>query len=909
MPPPPPPVPSVSWKPSSMERLLFPGEQTHETITFQSTVALSNVTISVDSTLQGYVSVTPPAIASVPANKDITLTLVISVPSGATTGIVATGNIAVANGSTKQLSLTMEIEAAASKSPLDSDIFADADGSFYPVNQLVVELASGLSLSDAENLAASVGGQVVGCMPSTNSYQFELPSKSVADLVSIESSLLSNPSVLGLFRNYLVGSLSTDLDALANRDARLTHAYDLASIRDAWTSLTAQIPLKDVTIGIIDSGIDRSHPEFSGVDTGQWVPLLSPTDTANSCNPYGHGTSVAGIIGANNLWGAGGPNEMNGFLSGLLGFQDQYHLTVRGATLVFSKLPIFDLLLRFDVLGQSQVINISYGGTRCSAIPPAQMNSCSGCVSDSDFGSISNVFLQGVRSKPNILFVIAAGNSGIDVKDEIPANVAVDPRTSNVIVVGASSVFVNPGEAPDDQRAVFNTQTGAASNWGNAITIAAPGMHVYAPFITTANPTSYGPYWDPIGSIQAAGTSVSAPIVTGAAGILKAIEGATSLKKLSPAQIKSILVSSGDDITVDKPIGTCSQNEDGSYQCKRLNVLQAVEQVLTRPAWMLTGNMAQPSRDNTATRLKNGKVLITAGTAGALAELYDPNTATFSPAGTMVFNPGQGSTAALLADGRVLIVSGYSAEIYDPLSGTFTTTGSLVAPHYYHTATLLPDGTVLIAAGQDENTVVTHAIAEVYNPTTGAFTLTGNLNQDRSSHTATLLPNGKVLVAGGIHTTTPGSGAFLISTELYDPALGAFVLGPDMLSYQDQAVLLMTGKVLMVGGNGALAELYDSSVNSFAPTGNMVVGRFDEKAVLLPSGRVLVVGGINIVTLNAAELYDPDTGTFTATADMLVPRQEHTVTLLSNNQVLVAGGYELQTSQDLSSAELFSGVW
>ena len=66
----------------------------------------------------------------------------------------------------------------------------------------------------------------------------------------------------------------------------------------------------------------------------------------------------------------------------------------------------------------------------------------------------------------------------------------------------------------------------------------------------------------------------------------------------------------------------------------------------------------------------------------------------------------------------------------------------------YHTATLLPNGKVLVAGG-----VVTAAIllasAELYDPATGTWTATGSLNTARYYHTATLLPNGKVLVAGG----------------------------------------------------------------------------------------------------------------------------------------------------------------
>ena len=118
--------------------------------------------------------------------------------------------------------------------------------------------------------------------------------------------------------------------------------------------------------------------------------------------------------------------------------------------------------------------------------------------------------------------------------------------------------------------------------------------------------------------------------------------------------------------------------------------------------WTATGSMSVARRDHTATLLNNGKVLIQRGPP---AELYDPVTGTFSLTGTMVFGHGSFTTATRLSDGRVLITGGSTfptaaaAEIYDPETGTFSPTGSLNEARAAHTATLLPDGRVLIAAG------------------------------------------------------------------------------------------------------------------------------------------------------------------------------------------------------------------
>jgi N-acetylneuraminic acid mutarotase len=98
-----------------------------------------------------------------------------------------------------------------------------------------------------------------------------------------------------------------------------------------------------------------------------------------------------------------------------------------------------------------------------------------------------------------------------------------------------------------------------------------------------------------------------------------------------------------------------------------------------------------------------------------------------------------------------------SAELYNPATGTFTPTGSLNTARYYHTATLLNNGMVLIAGGEGGLST-----AELYNPATGTFTATGSLNTGRAYHTATLLSNGMVLIAGG-----EGSSGYLASAELY----------------------------------------------------------------------------------------------------------------------------------------------
>jgi Galactose oxidase, central domain/Kelch motif len=265
-------------------------------------------------------------------------------------------------------------------------------------------------------------------------------------------------------------------------------------------------------------------------------------------------------------------------------------------------------------------------------------------------------------------------------------------------------------------------------------------------------------------------------------------------------------------------------------------------------------------------------------------EIYDPASDTWSP---LYLNDWLiGHTATLLTNGQVLVAGGYynlsSAELYDPVTGDWTATGSLVTGRAGHTATLLPNGKVLVAGGANYNgsNYVTLASAELYDPATGHWTATGGLNTARDGHTATLLPNGKVLVAG------------YSSAELYDPAAGHWTATGNLGTARTghTATLLPNGKVLVVGGGDIRAELYDPVTGVWTYTGSLGTARAGHTATLLPNGKVLVVGGNSGVSF--AELYDPTTGAWSPTGSLGANGPlDHTATLLANGQVLVAGGF------------------
>jgi Galactose oxidase, central domain len=337
-----------------------------------------------------------------------------------------------------------------------------------------------------------------------------------------------------------------------------------------------------------------------------------------------------------------------------------------------------------------------------------------------------------------------------------------------------------------------------------------------------------------------------------------------------------------------------------------------------------TGSMTIGRAGHAAVLLRDGKVLVVGGWGyeeghrGGLAsaELYDPSTGMFTPTGTMT-TPRWGPTATLLADGRVLVAGGLrlnSAELYDPATGTFSATGDMTSLRYGHAAILLPNGKVLIAGGLSFPIDLDKGIAsaELYDPSTGSFSPTGTMNTAQFAPSATLLPNGTVLIASG-----PDFSGIFHTAQIYDAETETFTLvgRPMPALYWHTATPFPNGQVLLAGGGDSIsgvpfagAGLFDAVTATLSATGNMTVTRFAHAATLLRNGTVLITGGAACCRggggggdLMSAEFYDPASGSFSAAANMTTARSAHTSTLLPDGRVLIAGGFD-----SLNTAELFS---
>ncbi|MBI5068618.1 MAG: hypothetical protein HZB56_10290 [Deltaproteobacteria bacterium] len=214
--------------------------------------------------------------------------------------------------------------------------------------------------------------------------------------------------------------------------------------------------------------------------------------------------------------------------------------------------------------------------------------------------------------------------------------------------------------------------------------------------------------------------------------------------------------------------------------------------------WTMAASMTVPRASACSALLPSGKVLVAggAGAVGNTAEVYDPATDTWTPTDHPMAAGHDLPGCVVLASGKVLIAGGLNqvntgsnavSELYDPETGTFTTTGPMVTARYWHTATELPSGKVLVTGGCTGGypCTATTATAELYDPVSGTWSATGDLPAGVFGHTATSVPDG-VLVVGGCKSddacgpTGAHTGNAEKAASLYHPTTGAFEAAGEM---------------------------------------------------------------------------------------------------------------------------------
>jgi hypothetical protein len=298
--------------------------------------------------------------------------------------------------------------------------------------------------------------------------------------------------------------------------------------------------------------------------------------------------------------------------------------------------------------------------------------------------------------------------------------------------------------------------------------------------------------------------------------------------------------------------------------------------------WTSAGSMSTPRSRHIAVVLQNGRVLVAGGRRHvfegclASAEIYDPTTNSWNLTGSMDICRDN-FDAAMLPDGKVLVAGGVSgddqqqgpfvvksAEIYDPNTGTWTPADHMANSRFTHRLISLPSGAVLAVGGF--NSGVNYAAlrtAEVYDPLTGIWSNTAPMETPHSTFGDVVLADGRVLVVGG------WTGAGLIPTdaaELHDPTTGRWGTTASLSVPRGiaTAALLRDGQVLVAGGRNdsgrlASAELYNPTLGIWSSAGAMSQARISHTMTTLRDGRVLVAGGSLGPggRLATAELYTP----------------------------------------------------
>jgi hypothetical protein len=319
--------------------------------------------------------------------------------------------------------------------------------------------------------------------------------------------------------------------------------------------------------------------------------------------------------------------------------------------------------------------------------------------------------------------------------------------------------------------------------------------------------------------------------------------------------------------------------------------------------------------------LPGGTVLVAGGwnaTGNALlsAEIFDPATGQSTPTGPMAHDlwGGWGSVMPSAGGGKLLAAGGIdstgalvaTAEIYDPVSGDFTPAGTMPTPVISLFPITLGDGSTLYIGGWNSVVVAPPTpgwqyngsgtgVVQRYTPG-GSFATTGPLAENRLNGCDVLLPSGKVLTIGG----ATGPSSFETNIEQYDPTGGAWTTVGTLSTPSCAFAFALPGttKVLMTGTGGSPdAQLLDTGTFAVSPTTGAPAG-WQAIYTQLPNGDVLGVSGtIGGVDARSAYVFHASTGAWTQVAD--VPSVHGTAFVLVP---LTTGSIAIVGGSDASSA-------
>jgi hypothetical protein len=490
------------------------------------------------------------------------------------------------------------------------------------------------------------------------------------------------------------------------------------------------------------------------------------------------------------------------------------------------------------------------------------------------------------------------------------------------------------GASQSNSVVEFGGATATATSWTNSQIIASVPANAVtgAVTVTVAGITATGPTFTVSFGMtltsSANPSTVNIPVTftanvtpLAATGTVKFKDGSTTLGTITISN--GIATFTTSTLTAGSHSITAVYSGNSSYPTSTSPVLtesvMTVSSITVSPATLSLPLSSVERYVATAVHSDNSTQVIPSGVTWASTNTA---TATIDSTGLMTA-VGQGTTTVQATFNSVTGSSSLTVGV-----ASFRSVGSLNTSRAQHTATLLQNGKVLIVGGQNNlssGNDTTLASSEIYDPVSQTFSLSGSLNTPRSSHTATLLPNGKVLIAGGEQILDSyGDIGGVFTLELYDPTSGTFSVVPGSLTEAlSPATLLNNGMVLFneslsgfYSGNVGPPQLYDPSTGIMSNTGYSVTNRVDGTytSTLLNDGTVLLAGGeawygTASQTTNT-ELFSPATETFAATGSLVTPTMYQTATLLNTGSVLLAAGANLSGTNgsmvDLNGAELYN---
>lgn len=439
------------------------------------------------------------------------------------------------------------------------------DGGEIVEGELLVVTKDSMSERKAKKLFSEYGGEIIGQIYALNQYQVFFSDAYVYELESIAEELRSNSDVVSVCYNNVIQqevSVFPDDKKYDKWDTAYPSGNNWAlECIDAPGAWEYNDQMSTIKVGVIDSVLDYDHPDLeidskkgSFLPTNDFKTLKSLMSYYNEvakehscterdcdfCGNKDHGTHVSGIIGAiaNNGKGVSGVNWnadiyfANRWYYSKPADSDDYlnqYSTFSGLVYQISRL----------VMDGCRVVNLSLGGSVVTTAIDGEENMVT---------YYENVISRMEDSGYDFLIVKAAGNMNVDADGDYLNRIfkAGDASEAHTIIVAA---IVPPqfSTGKDD----WQYSVASYSNYGELVDIAAPGSSVYSTVFD--------------GYDYMSGTSMAAPMVTGAASLLYSLDSSLTYDK-----VKELLTNSTDNY--------CSKSTKKMYPI--LNVKMAVEKHL-----------------------------------------------------------------------------------------------------------------------------------------------------------------------------------------------------------------------------------------------------------------------------------------------------------------------------------------